>query len=140
MKRLIYCVLPTLLVGTPALCFARSPQAIGEMVHIGAATSKPVSPAPGGAISLRRAGRRSRAATNRTVKSGEVMNLHWGASEMRTSRAGARKSAQKGGAEQARPAFVIYGADSSDDSDSAAKTLKPQAAPAKTVSHSSKSG
>ena len=126
MKRLIYFAIATLLIVTPAVCFGRSPQAIGEMVHLGAATPNPASPAQG-----RRSLSGARTAHDRTAASGAVVNYHWKSSEQPAKRARAQNAAKGGGAVQERPDAVIYGADAPDESDTVAKQPKAKAAPAK---------
>lgn len=132
MKRLIYCAIAILLMGTPAVCFGRSPQAIGEMVHLGAATpSSPASPARGRSNLPGAGARTSRTARDRNAASGGVVNYHWKSSEEPTKKARAQNAAKKGGAIQEQRDAVIYGADAPDESDTLAKQPKAQAAPAK---------
>lgn len=151
MKLLGLCVAAALVAGVAAVPRAANAQALGEAATLSAGVSTAGSGAGsalgrriGGAMGSE--GRRVRS-SGRTSTSGGVMNLHWSRAQReryerteRTSRTRSKGSTKAKNAKP-QPAFVIFGADTSNaDSDSGEAAVSQAKPDAKTEKDASSGG
>lgn len=131
MKRLIYCLLAALLAAAPKPCLARA-QAIGEMLQAQPRVPAPSIPGPSSGLAGRSTMRHPKSA-----RSGQIITL----SKQRYTLPAKKPAA----ANQAEPAFTIYGETSATESGTedaaarasktAAKPPQPASTPGKSASH-----